>query len=230
MTGPRRWVETEEASPEVLALLRHARPSRPLDDGVRERSRRRVAALSALPVAAGAFFWMQHLALGAALGVVVTSAALVLPRALSHRDPVASVPKANAPRTAPARPERSAVTEAPVARVTPPPDAAPVERTPLPGARAADGEAQGLTREARLLERARALVSQSPSGALGALQRHEAEFPHGTLELERDLLKVEALVHLGRRAEAEKVARAIRARAPGNLYERRLARLLGASP
>lgn len=227
MSGPRRWVETEGAPPEVVALLRHARGSRPLDAGARERSRRRVATLSSLPVAAGAFLWMQHVALGAALGVAVTSAVIVVPRALSHRELAVASPKMDAERT-PIRATRSRpIPEGPVVPLAPPPAAATPDPSPAPGAAVSDGETQGLTREARLLERARALLARSPGSALSTIQRHEAEFPHGALELERELLKVEALVRLGRRSEAESTARALRARAPGNLYERRLATLLG---
>lgn len=228
MSAPRPLLETQEASPEVLELLRSARCARPLDHGARERSEWRMARLAAIPAAAGALFWLQHLALGAVLGAVVT-AAVVAPRMLSSRPAM------------PARPEHAETTRArasvrlqtPSAAI-PAPSAEPTieavspaptaQKKPLPITRP---KPDGLAREAKMLEQARALVSTDPRGALVLLLQHEQEFLHGTLELEGELLTIEALVHLGRRSEAEERARAFRAHAPGSLYEARLDRLLG---
>src|SRR6185295_1804116 len=61
----------------------NAVPVRALGDGAKRRSRRRIAGISAVPAAAGVFFWVQHVALGAVLGTVVASAAVVAPRVIS---------------------------------------------------------------------------------------------------------------------------------------------------
>ena len=90
-----------------------------------------------------------------------------------------------------------------------------------------DAGEHDLAREARLLESARVLLSTDAVSALVLLGRHEKEFPNGGLEIERQLLTVDALVRLGRKSEAEARARTLRGRAPGNLYEQRLERLLG---
>jgi hypothetical protein len=66
-----------------------------------------------------------------------------------------------------------------------------------------------------------------PNRALSTLHEHQREFGKGTLVLERDFLEVEALLRLGRRSTARARAAELRARAPGSLYERRLAQLLG---
>jgi hypothetical protein len=88
----------------------------------------------------------------------------------------------------------------------------------------ADG---GLSMELALLESARAELERRPGASLSLLARHEREFPRGALALEREFLKVSALIRLGRRGEAEAHASALRARSPGSLYERRLDALLG---
>ena len=83
-----------------------------------------------------------------------------------------------------------------------------------------------------MLEAARSELERRPAAALSKLAQHEREFSHGALALEREFLVISALVHLGRRSEAETRAAALRARSPGNLYEQRLEALLGgaASP
>jgi hypothetical protein len=86
-----------------------------------------------------------------------------------------------------------------------------------------------LGREIRLLERARRLIDSNPALALDTLLEHERAFGNGTLVLERKFLEVQALWRLGRRAEARMRANALRANAPGSLYERRLSQLLGES-
>jgi hypothetical protein len=63
--------------------------------------------------------------------------------------------------------------------------------------------------------------------ALMFLDAHQREFPHGALEIERELMAVDALLKLGLRQDAQLRAAQLRARAPGSIYEQRLARLLG---
>lgn len=224
MTELRRLLETDEAPPEVLSLLRSARPSRPLDGVAKERSRRRISALAALPAAAGTIVWLQHAAYGAVLGAAVTGAVTIAPRVLSRKThetpPVA---------TRSMQHERSRGVQTPIVEPQPSPVVAPAGE-PLaprraPSARFETSEHE-LSREARSLERARTLMESRPAEALEVLRRHRAEFPHGTLEIECEFLEVEAYMRLGRRSEAEASARVLRARAPGSLYESRLERLL----
>lgn len=224
MSDFRPLLECGEAPPEVIALLRSARPTRPLDERARERSRRRLAGLAAVPAAAGVFVWLQHAAYGALLGVAVTGSVAIAPRVWSARAPEGS-PPAVAPRSKPrvahrGEPARTAE------RAVPSADApAPLEPKSVAFFRTEPGE-HALAREAKSLDHARALAASDPLAALAALGRHRAEFPHGTLDIERQFLEIEALVHLGRRAEAENAARALRARAPGSLYESRVDQLM----
>jgi hypothetical protein len=227
MTEPRRWIETDDAPAEVLALLKSARPTRPLDERARERSRRRISALSVVPAAAGVAVWLQHAAYGAVLGAAVSSAVAVAPRLLSGGGPDTAPGPA---RTEPRAPS-TAVPVPLTSRETPSalPLGEPAPQRSTPTARFESGEHE-LSREARSLEHARTLVSLRPAEALAALRRHRAEFPRGTLEIECEFLEVEAYMRLGRRGEAEASARVLREHAPGSLYERRLDRLLMNGP
>lgn len=220
----RPWLESGDAPAEVLELLRAGRPARPIGDGPRERSRRYVAGLTALPAAAGTLVWLQHAAYGAVLGAAVTGTVTIAPRVFLHRSEGA--------RAVAARPTREPP-RAPILRSRAGPPEVPsvvADEEPLPPKTRAvarfEPSENDLAREAKSLERARALVESRPAEALDTLRRHRAEFPHGTLEIEREFLEVEALVRSGRRAEAEASADALRRRAPGSLYEGRLDRLM----
>ncbi len=75
-----------------------------------------------------------------------------------------------------------------------------------------------LADERTLLEVARtALARDDTAGALQALRAHEARYASGRLVEEREALVVVALVHAGRRGEAEARAREFRARWPDSL-------------
>ena len=85
-----------------------------------------------------------------------------------------------------------------------PPPAAPSPAAPLP---AASPAVTSLGPETALLESARAALGRGDApGALALLERHEREFPTGTLVEERLAAKVLALCSLGRRDEAARAA------------------------
>ncbi len=233
MTDLQRWLQSGEAPDGVADLLAVARPPRPLDAVTRARSRRRIAAMTAIPAAAGVVFWVKSVALGAVLGSVVTvavvvpqlrapqSASVAVPviRTNKQSQPVAKVPEA--PAVQEEQPEPSAE-----------PSAAPTVMAPSPNSsRAAPAvtavASDNLGREIQLLERARQLLKVNPALAMTTLDEHRKEFGSGTLVLERQFLEVEALLRLGRRDQAVARAADLRARAPGSLYERRLTQLLG---
>ena len=232
MSAHKRWLETEEASAEVLALLRVARPPAALDAGARARSIRRVAALSVTPAAAAAasVSWTQ-IGLGAALGMFGTLAVMGAAQALMGPDPQtpavvqptsargATVSNAEAPGTQPAAAASLPTVSAPLASRSSPSSAA-ARPSPVPA------EDQ-LDQEIALLEMARGKLAASPHGALSALRDHELRFPAGQLRIEREFLIVDALVRLGRRPEAEARAQALARQAPQSLYGERLERILG---
>ncbi|PRQ09107.1 hypothetical protein [Enhygromyxa salina] len=70
-------------------------------------------------------------------------------------------------------------------------------------------EADSLTAELALLERARA--AHSADQTLALLDQHRREFPRGQLEDERELLRVQAQCALGQLDDARKTAAALRA-------------------
>jgi hypothetical protein len=236
MTEIRRWLETGEARPEVLDLLGRARLPLPLDARTRARSRRRIAALGALPAAAGTFLWIKSVALGAVLGGAATAAVLV-PKWRSDSEQEVPATRVVAP-VSHRRPSQMQVAppaeSAPVSAVS---SREPVRLIPQANASIAAGAApplgssvpNDLAREIQLLERARQLLNVNPGLALETLNEHRREFGTATLVLEREFLMVETLWRLGRPTEARARAAELRRRAPGSLYERRLAQLLGGS-
>jgi hypothetical protein len=62
------------------------------------------------------------------------------------------------------------------------------------------------------------------------LNEHRARFLHGAFEQEREVLAIEALVRLGRRAEAQGRAASFEAAFPHSAHRRRIAVLLGGDP
>jgi hypothetical protein len=229
MNNPSRLIDDAAAEPELARLFRAGRPPAPLSQPTFERSRKRVLALVATPAAFGVLALVQHAAFGAALG---TTAALVVawPRLTA---PPHAAPRALPSSAAPARPSTRVVERvppplpAPTAEVPAPlpvaPHAALSALSTTPSSTATEHE---LLRETKLLERARAELERRPERSLEVLRDHVRLFPSGALVIERDFLLVESLVRLGRRSEAEARAAALRARAPGSLYEERLERLL----
>lgn len=232
MTELRRWLETGEAPSDVFELLKGASPPRPLDARTRVRSRRRLAAMTAIPAAAGVVFWIKSAALGAILGGAVLAVAVV-PKLRSER-------ASEAAKAPPSHPVVRAVNKQkpnpiaadtttdnpPVASDSPAPSLArALAITPAPAASVATPAT--LARETHLLEKARQLLNSDAASALSVLNQHEQEFQNGALQVERELLAVDALLRLGRRADARKRAAQLRARNPGSIYERRLSQLLG---
>jgi hypothetical protein len=220
MNGTRRLLDEKTGDPELMRLLRAARAPRPLDPATFERSRARVFALGSMPAALGVLVLVKHAALGAALGATVAVAATA-PSWLGTNEAVAPAPSTSVRAVSPARavaPKAEPVVMAPLAVTSSP---ALVAELPV-----VDG-GPSLAGEIALLEGARAELERRPGAALALLAKHEAEFPSGTLVLEREFLTVSALERLGRRKEAEARAKALRARAPESLYEQRLRQLLG---
>ena len=234
MTELRRWLDSGNAPPDVLDLLKDARPPSPLDAPTRARSRVRLSALTAVPAAASGMFWIKGVALGAILGGAV-AALVYLPG--SHSKSTAKGPEISAPKSSvqsalvanpvPERIDAGVLADAPLPESV----ASGTLQTPVRSAYVApatnSAPSANLARETQLLERARQLLGSSPGRALGELAQHQREFPNGALQLEREFLAVDALLRLGRRAEAKKRAAQLRARAPGSIYDRRISQLFG---
>lgn len=83
-----------------------------------------------------------------------------------------------------------------------------------------------LAAEVASLDAARAVLGSAPARALHLADAHAAAVPDATLSAERELIAIDALLRLGRRAEARARADRLRTRYPGGLYESRLSALL----
>lgn len=80
--------------------------------------------------------------------------------------------------------------------------------------------------EVSLLERANRALSGSPALALKLAKEHARRFPASTLDQERELIQVTALVGLGRDDEARRLARRFSQQHPGSAYVGRIDRIL----
>ena len=82
--------------------------------------------------------------------------------------------------------------------------------------------------EIALVKRAyAALRNGDPAGALGLAAEHAKKFPSGMLTQEREVIAIDALVRLGRRAEAVQRANAFRKAFPKSAHLRRIDVLVG---
>jgi hypothetical protein len=222
------WLDDEDVPPEVRRLLEVGSGPEPLPGEAFARSRRRLTALAAAPLAAGAFFWAQQFALGAGLGIAVSLGVAAAQGTFARttepqRPPPSASASANAGAvTAPNSP-RAALPAASSEPSSPPRELVEPRTRPLPASSAEDP----LTAEAGLLEQARRSLASDPALSLALLDEHARRFPRGMLHVEREVLAIDALVRGGRRAEAEARAARLRAAAPGSLYQARLARILG---
>jgi hypothetical protein len=97
----------------------------------------------------------------------------------------------------------------------------PAEHAPRPAPSASPETS--LAREIRSLDAARAALDRGDGAtAIAALDRHDRAFPHGVLESEAAVLRVEALLSAGERARAQTLARQLLARDPAGPHARRL--------
>ncbi|HSC86908.1 MAG TPA: hypothetical protein VLC09_06540, partial [Polyangiaceae bacterium] len=96
--------------------------------------------------------------------------------------------------------------------------------TPPPGTAQLSPPLSSPLSEVELLRRARDLLERDPNGTLRWVERHRAQYPHGKLEQEREVLAVEALRRLGRDAEAARRAGAFVSEHPESAHKTRLER------
>lgn len=78
--------------------------------------------------------------------------------------------------------------------------------------------------ETALLEQARAALQSRPAAALELTRRHQARFPHGALAQEREVIAIEALERLGRKAAADARAAEFERHYRGSVHQPRLMR------
>jgi hypothetical protein len=140
----------------------------------------------------------------------------IAPAAISVRVPSIAV-QSEAPRALASGTHDAARSE--VIESTVPADSEPTARV------AAD---LALSDELRAIERVRgALSAGDASGALRELERYESARHAGRFRIEADVLRIEALMRLGKVAEARALAMTFLSKHPGSPYVRRVSTLLG---
>jgi hypothetical protein len=129
------------------------------------------------------------------------------------------------PPLPPARPVEPVAPDVVDASVPPPEpasvDAGVVRVKPLPSE-----EVDTLAAELALLDGARTLLETDAARSLATLNRYAKRFPNGSLKLEADVVRVEALFKAGRRHEGLALVDKLRKRDSGGLLEERLRRLI----
>lgn len=140
-----------------------------------------------------------------------------------------SSPSAVAPATAAPSSTTSAVEALPTASPSALPTSAqpPPSPTTLPSATATPSASP--PSEISLLRDAQTALGSNPQQALTLCQQHATLYPAGALSQEREVIVIEALVRLGRTAEAKSRATAFIAAHPGSTHTRRLEVLTGVS-
>jgi hypothetical protein len=212
---PLRWLNDPHDVPdgyeEAAAVFRADGPS----DAQLTRMLSTLGAAGVPPFFAG---WKLGIA---CLGGAVLAAALLWPRAQPVPVERTATPIEPArPRISAARSEPEAVNESPARE---PEVSSP--RKP-PARQAAAPAAPDPVAELALLRRARRVLAANPGRTLALTKEHLRAYPGGTFAEERELLTIEALVALGRRAEAERRARAFRAQFGQSIHLQRVESLL----
>jgi hypothetical protein len=223
VSDPVRIREASSDAPEELReLFRSAPRPEPLAPAVQAMLSTRVATIGTAPSS------LLVKVLPLVLGGTVVLGGVAAYRA-RRAEPLAR-PRVAA--TAPAQPEVQEPVEPVAAPAPTPPEAASPRRAPATRAAtqapapSAGQDDDGLVGEERLLNEAHQVLSADPRKALALARSHARRYPHGQLVAERQLITIEALVALGRRREAEALARDLRKTAPNNIYEERLDEIL----
>jgi hypothetical protein len=89
---------------------------------------------------------------------------------------------------------------------------------------------RGLAEELRQLEHARRLLHTSPQRALAAVRTQSQRFSQGALGAERDLLRIDALLRLGRAEQAQRLAERVLGVPDPHPYRVQIEALLSGSP
>jgi hypothetical protein len=174
------------------------------------------AAAKPLSVYAALHAWIA----GAALLAALTTGYLLLPASSSapRARPVPSVPSTVLPARfdAPAAPPASVIAAAPLAPAARAPEQAPDPATHTHAPRARIKlDPTPLAAEIELLQRAQLAWREGAAAeALALLARHQHQFPHSQLALERDALRILSLCGVGEQARARSLAKQLLARSP----------------
>jgi hypothetical protein len=220
--------EREEYPPHIAALLEDARPLDAPPASVKAAVRERVQATVSAPVPPSTTSAALPKLAMTLIGAGAIAAALWFARAprtdAPHRaaapieapaaepDVVAAVVAAREQPASPSAAVDSGATAVVVSEIA---DGSTVTANVTPVATPASSPADTLADEQRLLDRARdRLASSDADGALSALSQHARRYPRGVLTMEREALRVRALLAGEQREEARATAARFVARWP----------------
>jgi hypothetical protein len=222
MTEPKRWSESgSEVDPVLRSVARYAKSLEPDADTLRRLILATAPAKPKRPV-------LRRFVTGVALGLAAAFGGAAWASYggwLGDRSPAREPSRASTPTPVEPRAPRSSVAPTPVPSVAETPE--PVaSATPSTSATPAPSTSSSLLDDTALLQRARGLASSEPSRALSLTREHEARFPRSPLGEERQALRIEALLRLGRARDAASELDVFEQRYPRSPYRRRLRNLL----
>ena len=185
------------------------------------------SALFAKSSAAASFWSLKSLLVGSTLvGVVAAGVILATSPEPAPPAPPTDLHVTAAPAKAVTTPRstRAAAPEAEVAPVGAQPAPAPSTRS----APVATARAESITAELKAIDAARsALAAGDEARALTLLDDHARRFPRGRLQLEAEVLRIEAMARSGNAAAARTRAKAFVDRHPNSVFTPRVRRLAG---
>ena len=237
---PKRWLDSE--LPEELSAALASADSDGSEIAI-DRVRARLGAAlgpafgveaqtpAPAPRAAKVLLRGKGLGLGAILSIGIAFLWIARPEtdagAVTSRHQSPSTKLAEVQETQPLPVEMPAPAEQPLAAEEPPSAAVEPSAAVVPARSAKRAQAEpGLAEELRALAQIKQDVSTAPRRALAEADAHARRFPHGTLGPERQLLRIEALLRLGRDAEAHKLAQRELTAPGGHPYRVRIEQLL----
>lgn len=191
-----------------------------------------LAPAPAAPIVKGALGLKIALVLGGVVGGAAIVAALVKGDGAPSTSALSA--EASATSTYATTASTSAVqtsSAASAALASAPPSAAVTQAAPRPHPEASalasgSSSAEPARSEATILREARGALAGSPARALALCDEHAAAFPRGALGQEREMIRIQALLGLGRRSEAQARVDAFKKANPGSAYAQRLDALM----
>lgn len=222
MTEPKRWSESgSEVDPVLRSVARYAQGLEPDADTLRRLILATAPAKPKRPV-------LRRFVTGVALGLAAAFGGAAWASYggwLADRAPARESSQVSAPAPAKPQAQRPSVAPAPAPSVAQTPEPSP-SATPSIASTPAPSTSSSLLDDTALLQRARSLGASEPSRALSLTHEHEARFPGSPLAEERQALRIEALLRLGKASEAAHELDVFEQRYPRSPYRRRLRSLL----
>jgi hypothetical protein len=234
---PPRWLESGVLPEELAKELSAYGAQAPLEASKERMLSQLASQLGELPLAAKPVALAKFkLLIGSAVLLAGAVGLLQFQGPLPKRQPERDGVQVQAPRVAPisltALPPEQPVLEAVEALPVAPRPArniAPVRALPEPElveAPRVQPANPDVMSELTMLARARRALLNEPARALELAEEHAQTYPRGTFDEEREVLAIEALLKLGRRAEADARERAFEARFPRSAQIAHLARMI----